>query len=299
MAKIFGLFTTAAAIIIALLCVALLDFQLHSFSLLFIIPVGSLALGALASFGYFRWLIKQGYKPSGGNYLFGLLLAVVTMFGIEYGEYMITYVSPDHEINYKFEGEHISHYALNDSGDPVTFIGYYSYKLDNNSVTISNRGNRSNGVTVDTSRGMSVASAVIQGLGYIIGSLACGASIGDSKTHCQSCKRAYLKEHDLFEVNNEDYESVMVDLNKMISDDNVFGFSDHIHKQKQLNTKVTDSTKYDLKIGQCPKCQEGYLIARYYEVKKDNSYEEKTDQRKVTSLSRGIVADTLKTLGEV
>ncbi|MNI48883.1 hypothetical protein D3C73_1034710 [compost metagenome] len=107
-----------------------------------------------------------------------------------------------------------------------------------------------------------------------------------------------MKEHHLFEVDKEDYESVLVDLNKMISDDNVFGFSDRIHKQKELNTKVTANTKYDLKIGQCPKCQEGYLIERYYEAKKGKSYEEDTAQRKVTHLSRGIVADALKTIGE-
>ncbi|MDQ0087870.1 hypothetical protein J2T12_001276 [Paenibacillus anaericanus] len=297
MAKIFGLLTTAASIFIALLSISLFNFKVHSLTILFIIPAGSLALGGLAAFGYYHRVMKMGKKLVKTHYLFGVILALITMVGIEYGEYMITYVSADNVVNHRLQGEHISNYSLNDSNEPLTFKNYYSNKLDNSSVSISSRSNVNGGLTFETGRTMSTFNLVVQGLGFILGSLFGGSLLSDSKNHCQSCQRAYLKEHELFEIDEVDYDSIMVDLNKSIHDDNVYRFSDRIQQQKQIDNELCENIRYNFKIGQCPKCQEGYLIIRHNKIKDDGTYEEVLEQRKVTYLSRGIVADTLKTIG--
>ncbi|MEK4511361.1 hypothetical protein [Paenibacillus sp. FSL K6-2524] len=63
---------------------------------------------------------------------------------------------------------------------------------------------------------MSTFYLVVQGLDFILGSLIGGSLLSDSKNHCQSCQRANLKELDLFEIDEVDYDSIMVDLNKLI-----------------------------------------------------------------------------------
>ncbi|MDQ0087892.1 hypothetical protein J2T12_001298 [Paenibacillus anaericanus] len=75
--------------LLLLLSISLFNFKVHSLTILFIIPVGSLALGGTCCVRLLPLGYENGEKASKKYYPFGVILALITMIGIEYGEYMI------------------------------------------------------------------------------------------------------------------------------------------------------------------------------------------------------------------
>ncbi|WP_372633124.1 hypothetical protein [Cohnella sp.] len=146
---------------------------------------------------YFWRIVKKGFKPTGRQFLAALAMTIITFVFIHYGEYKITYVDNNNEINHHLNGEHISNYV--DQDDNVfSFTHYVVYKLENSNSSIGYRGREIS--KIDTSTGYNLFGMIIDFVGFLLGGICTGLISTSGKTHCTACKRAYVKEHHLGEL---------------------------------------------------------------------------------------------------
>lgn len=293
---VWGVITAVVSVIVQLLILSILGFNFFSFSMLFIIPIGGIILGGIATFGYFYKIVRQGLKPKKNNYLISVIFILLSFSGFMYGEYQMAYVSSSNEINYKFEGEHISNFVFGESDQPITLLNYYEYKFNNSSLSIFSGGHVSNAIDIETNKWVNVSKFLIQCVGLLIGGLSAGLLVTSGKTHCSSCNNAYLQEHKLLDVNDEMIELVVSEINQYIQNNNGEGLTKYITEQKELCEDVASDTnvKYGVKFGHCPNCQQGYLIKSCYTQDKHGNFEEQEDKKIVISISQEIVTSVLK-----
>ncbi|MEK4059067.1 MULTISPECIES: hypothetical protein [Paenibacillus] len=293
---VWGVITAAVSVIVQLLILSLLGFNFFSFSVLFIIPVGGIILGGIATFGYFSKTVRQGLKPNKNNYLISVIFILLSFSGFMYGEYQMAYVSSSNEINYKFEGEHISNFVFGESDEPITLLNYYDYKFNNSSLSIFSRGHVGNAIDIEPNKWVNISKFLIQCLGLLIGGLSAGLLVTSGKTHCSSCNKAYLQEHKLLDVNDEMIEPVLSEINLYIQNNNGEGLTKYITEQKALCEGGASDTnvKYGFKFGHCPNCQQGYLIKSCYTLDKHGNFEEQEDKKAVIPISQEIVTSVQK-----
>ncbi|KWX72626.1 hypothetical protein AMQ84_25525 [Paenibacillus riograndensis] len=293
---VWGVVTTVISVIVQLLILSTLGFNFFSFSMFFIIPAGGIFLGAIATFGYFYKIVRQGLKPNKNNYFISVIFILLSFCGFMYGEYQMAYVSASNEINYKFEGEHISNFVFRGSDEPITLLNYYDYKFNNSSLSIFSRGHVSNAIDIEPNKWVNVSKFLIQCVGLLIGGLGAGMLMTNGKTHCSSCNKAYLQEHKLLDVNSEMIEPVISEINQYIQNNNGEGLTKYITEQKAFCEDAASDTnvKYGFKFGHCPNCQQGYLIKSCYTLDKHGNFVEQEDKKAVISISQEIVASVLK-----
>lgn len=293
---VWGVITAVVSVILQLLILSILGFNFFSFSILFIIPAGGIILGGISTFGYFYKIVRQGLKPNKNNYLISVIFILLSFGGFIYGEYQMAYVSSSNEMNYKFEGEHISNFVFGESDEPVTLLKYYDYKINNSSLSIFSRGHVSNAIDLEPNKWVNVSKFFIQFVGLLIGGLCAGLLVTSGKTHCSLCKKAFLQEHKLLDVNDEMMESVTSEINQYIQNNNGEGLTKYLTEQKAFCEDEASDTnvKYGLKFGHCPNCQQGYLIKSCYTLDKHGNFEEQEDKKAVTSISQEIVKSVLK-----
>ena len=120
----FGLLAIIGTIIGIALLGIWIDFQIHTLSFWIIIPIGGFIVGAMGAFGYFYGLIKSNQKIKLPHYFVGAIVGLLTYIGIFYFLYSITYLDENNEVNYSFEGDHISNFVTTDSEEPISFLNY-------------------------------------------------------------------------------------------------------------------------------------------------------------------------------
>ncbi|MNH74333.1 hypothetical protein D3C73_265470 [compost metagenome] len=86
-AYLIGLFGMLLSVVIALGILGLTDFELYSYSILFVFPLGAIALGMISTSVYTWRIVTRGYEPSRQNYAVSLIMALITFF--RYSDLMV------------------------------------------------------------------------------------------------------------------------------------------------------------------------------------------------------------------
>ena len=116
------------------------SFDLTGFSLFYVVPVGSILIGALSSVGYYFGILKSNKKTSNGVRWIGILIALVSFVAIQYGYYFTAYLDDHMNLNYKMEEEHVSNFVIVDTEEEINFISFTKECVNSRSMSFSNRG---------------------------------------------------------------------------------------------------------------------------------------------------------------
>ncbi|MCF2940609.1 hypothetical protein L1N85_19635 [Paenibacillus alkaliterrae] len=290
-AYMFGLIGMFLSVIIALGGLSLADFEFYSFSLWFVIPVGGIAFGMITTSVYCWRIVNKGYKPSRKNYLVSLVMVLITFFFIQYGEYQITYVTDDNEVNHQFTGDHISNF-MDEDDNVLTFNNYFAYKLKNSESSLMYRGSEIS--EIDSSTGYNLFSWSLNLVGFLLGGLFSVFLSTQGKTHCMACKRAYVTEHRLGEMSS----GKVVELQKLvqaIESNNFNTFIDIINRCDIFNNNDSEAQEesYIIKIGACPNCKHGYIIMRNYSPNGQGEYNENENKKIVLPITGSFATKAL------
>lgn len=283
MAIVLGILTTLLSIGIALVFSLFIGFSLSSLSLFFVIPVGGIAFGALASLGFYYYLKKKSTIEL-KHYFIGGFLGIVAFIGIPFLEYQMTYISVDGAINYQFEGEHISYFSLNDK--PMTFSNYLSFTLETSEMTLKlRRGPVKRGI--ETGSGFNNFKFIAEGVGFLIGGFFLGFFLVEGKVKCLACRKGYLKDETLFEAaKNANFHERTI--RELIEKDDFTKFTDLVIDGRITEGFKTGEIKAVFYLSVCNKCKQGYFIMKFFRLIKDE-YVEIEAERKLVRVSDKFV----------
>jgi len=289
---VFGLIGIVLSVAIALGLLSLGDFELYSFSLWFVFPIGGIVLGIISTSVYFWRIVKKGFKPSKHHYIIAAAMAMLTFFIIQFGEYRMTYVDEGKEINHQFNGDHISNYMDQDD-NAFTFTYYVAYKLNNSNSSLMYRGMEIS--EIDSSAGYNLFSWILDLAGFLLGGLSSGLLLISGKTHCTACKRAYVKEHRLGELSLEKVIETQSGLVHTIESNNFPAFIEMINREDIFSNNEAEvhEETYVIKIGACPNCQHGYVIMRYYSKNSEGEYDENESKKIVIPITDAFALEAI------
>ncbi len=279
MIKLFTILGLITTILLVVLFNHLTGYEIHSFALWFVIPVGGGLVGAGAASGLFYGYLRYNKPVTGKVYLLGMLLGIIAFYGIYYVSYVTTYVDSDNKTNYSFKGDPLSTYEFD--GQPITFSKYLELKKESVTHQIFYRvpihsGEYTTGKTTNT------LSFYLQLLAAIIGGAVVGLAIIDKKKFCKKCKR-YSQEKELFKFNIDDYDVIFKKLLESIKE---------ISKLEELikDTKfIQEKGKGYISVEQqyCPNCFESVIKVKAMRPTSD-SFEEVEKLTQVFELSPEI-----------
>ncbi|MFA7676259.1 MAG: hypothetical protein WCY28_02520 [Candidatus Shapirobacteria bacterium] len=279
MNKFFSLIGFLATIVLVVLFNHITGFEIHSFSLFFIIPVGGLLVGAGASAGFFYGQIKY-HKPIRKNqYLIGALLGFIAFFGVYYVSYLTTYVAPDNEINYSFEGDHISNFEID--GERITFSKYL--EINNQAESQFYFRGRPMGEGIETGGIVNSIFFYLQLLASILAGAGVGLVMVGDRKYCDKCKR-YTEQKELLKFNVDQYEQVILELTKSIN--NPSALKKSIEKLALKEEKVIAFAQVELQY--CPNCYESCLIIKIMKLNSKSEFEELKEFRQFLPLKEEI-----------
>lgn len=214
MSIILGLISLIAAIAIPIAATVYFNFEVIHFSMLFIVPVGALAIGVLAGFGYFKGLVIKNSKITGKHYLVALIIGIICLGAVKYGTYRLTCITPEYEIEYTLDGNHVSNYEIDGYGQ-LTFVNFNKYLIESTPISFSRRSREIGQVDNKT---IQWALAIVDYLGVIIGCLAAGIFATGDCEYCDGCNK-YMKKKTIFKVKKEDGQAFTSELNALIGED--------------------------------------------------------------------------------
>ncbi len=280
MIKIFTAASFIGTILIVVLFNNISGYELHSFNLWFIIPVGALLVGAASTAGMFYGHLRYNRPVTGKHYLLGLVLGVVALYGVYYVSYLTTYITPDNEINYSFNGEHISNYEID--GEQITFGKYLEITRQSSEHQFFFRG-VPRGEGYETGEGVNTFYFWLQIIGAALGGIGGGLAMLGDKKYCQNCKK-YKKEKELFKFDVDEYETVLGKLAEAISD--VEKLKKLIKETKLKDEKVNAYAAVELEY--CPTCFDSFLLVKVMKLNSDSAFEEVQKFRQTVEIKSEI-----------
>ena len=290
---LLGTATSAGVIALVVVAAVATGYYLQAFSLLFIIPVGGIAAGIGCGAGVFYGLILSGKRPQVLDYLISAGLALAGFAGVYFGLYLTTYVTPNGEVNHRFQGDHISNFTYKDTGEPVTFRAYLLRDIASRESTFF-VGSRRIHVPVGTFHMPSAynwAKFGLEGLGFLIGGLVvCRLLVGDRK-YCERGQR-YMKDKSLFIISPEQYDQKVERLNAALQS----GHDLRTLVEAESATKTTEG-HVQVTTSYCPTCYSGFLILKFMR-KTSDGFEEIQEHRQTITLpgtvAREVVAPLMR-----
>lgn len=277
MIKLFTAISFVGTIIAVVLFNNISGYELHSFNLWFIIPIGALLVGAGATSGLFYGHLRYNKPVSKNQYLLGLALGVTALFGVYYVSYQTTYITADNEINYSFKGDPISTYEIN--GEPITFGKYLEITRQSSSHQFFFRG-VPRGESYDTGEGVNTFYFWLQLIGAALGGIGVGLAMLGDKEYCQKCKK-YKKEKELFKFDVDVYETILQNLAESIDD--TVKLQSLIKNTKLKEEKVKAYASVELHY--CPSCFDSTLQVKVMRIGSNSSFEEVQKLRQVFAIS--------------
>ena len=228
-------------------------------------------LGAGCGSGIFYVLRSLNKRPDFRHYVVSTFLAVLGLFGIYFGLYSTTFVTPDNmEVNHSFKGQHISNLFYK-SGQRITFDSYLKENFNNRESIVAVRIKgayvplRTGDEGQTNSPSWDWFSIVLEGLGFLIGGLAIGPIWLGKETYCEKCRMYMKTKSELYAIDVCQYEENLKDLSYAMFQGNLKNF---VLKKKEYWPK---SPFYYVDIQYCPLCYDGFIIFRYMAFKSDSS----------------------------
>lgn len=269
MILIFSLISLLFSIGIPLLILFYTNFNAIHFSLFFIVPVGAIIVGFIGGFGFFFGLRKKDIYISKKYVFLGILLSLITVFGIKYGEYKLTCYTGN-DIVFSTSGDHISNYIAPD-GKPFNFISYTKLVVENTPISFSYKTRSLGSVTNPIICWIFFAIDV---LGVIIGG-ALMASVTHDVPYCHTCSK-YMDVKDSFGVLVSKDDEFMKDLKTNLDKSSSRELIEYINKFK-VSLPIKKEPYFKGIINHCSECRKATLVIEQYSLNRKNSLEKNSD----------------------
>jgi len=134
---LIGAFIAAALVVVIH---SFTSFDLSSFSLFFVVPVGAMVTGTLGCLGYYFGVLKQNVKQTKVIRWTGIVIALICFVVVQYGFFYTAYLDENMDLNFKMQGEHVSLYAIGDSDEPINFFTFTQEMVNSRVISFSRRG---------------------------------------------------------------------------------------------------------------------------------------------------------------
>lgn len=257
------LFGLVSAFITAVICVVIHSFtrfDFSSFSIFFIIPIGSMTIGTIGCLGHYIYILKANIKTSKATRWVGIVIALICFVAVQYGFYRTAYLDENMNLNYKMQGDHISEYPMDDSNEPMNFITYTKLMINLRTYSFSNKGRQL--FEVEGNKIVNWIFFGIDVLGALVGAFIAEAFVIGSKKYCDNCSK-YMTKQQLLKFSTSDKDRLLYF--KRIAE---IEPREIIHLVKG-DVAVTGEY-YDVSLEHCESCNAGYLHLDYMELDSKN-----------------------------
>lgn len=238
-------------------------FNLARLSFFFIIPFGAGIIGFAASYIFYWGLFKKNIYVSKKYFLIGMLMSLITIFGINYGEYAMTCLNSNKEIEYSFDGDHISNYTF-DGETPLNFLSFTKYRIDNSSISIKRRSTSLGKVSNPI---VSWIKFIIDMFGIMLGYLIVAATF-NSKPFCKDCQK-YNKCTPVFGIYTGDEKEFFENFNETLKSVYVNDIIDFV-KKHCTTLPIKKIAHYKCTLQRCSDCRKATLSFELYELNSKN-----------------------------
>lgn len=285
---IFGLIGSIATAIVVVLFNQWTGWEIHSLSILFIIPIGGILLGMGGAGGFFLGRRLTNTKMLKIDYIIAIALGLLTFFGVNYIAYINTYISVDSNDEIKILNQFSQPTDYTSISQFISFGDYMNMINSSSTHQFRYKGAVKVGDEFEVGETTTTILFYIQLLGVILGSLAMALFLADSK-YCDKCKKYYknkvLKSFDL-----EKFDEYVEIINKNIK--NGISLKKAINELKGYNSK--DKKYGQIELLYCPSCHDSYLLIKFFAIDSNNESKEITDLQQTISLEQGVSIELSK-----
>lgn len=287
MSYIFGLISSVLTAIIVVLLNQRIDWEIHSLSILFIIPVGGILLGASGASGYILSKKLSNSKMNIKDYFGVIFLGLLTFFNVNYISYSTSYVGFDanHEMKiisqFSQPKNHISISSI------LSFVDYMDF-VNSSSTLFLVESSMQNEKGFEVGETTTTVLFYIQIIGVLLGSLGISLYLGNIK-YCDKCKR-YYKDKILKKFDVEKYDVYARNINKSMND----GVS-----LKKVINEINEKDNKEKKYGQiellyCPGCFEANLLIKFFVINSKGEFDEILNMEQIILLEQVVAKELSK-----
>lgn len=285
---IFGLIGSIATAIVVVLFNQWTGWEIHSLSILFIIPIGGILLGAGGAGGFFLGRKLTNTKMLKIDYIIAIALGLLTFFGVNYIAYSNTYISVDSNDEIKILNQFSQPTDYTSISQFITFGDYMNMINSSSTHQFRYKGAVKVGDEFEVGETTTTILFYIQLLGVLLGSLAMALFLAGSK-YCDKCKKYYknkvLKSFDL-----EKFDEYVELINKNIK--NGISLKKSINEFKGYDSK--DKKYGQIELLYCPSCHDSYLLIKFFAIASNGESKEITDLQQTISLEQGVSIELSK-----
>lgn len=260
----------------------LFGYEVTSFTLL-IIPVGSFILGAIMGYGIPSGMIKSNMRKNKIMGMVSFALAMICLVGVHFMFYSMTYVDDNLETNYKFQGDHVSQYVIQDNNQQVNFLSFKKLEMDTSGLSLTRHGREL--ASFDSNATINWIKFGIESLAFVLGFVVIYSSTLDSAIFCEDCS-VYMKSKKSFKI------VTMADKNLQrlheILEHGSFGDVNQFVHDHKPDSKPVGSLYIEGNTHLCEECGTGHLVTERYFEKKEGKYSKETNGEKKYPLRKDI-----------
>lgn len=257
-----------------------------SFSIFFVIPVGAMIAGIIMGWGYGAGLLGANIKSSTLTKRLRLLLAIVFFVAIQFGYYQLTYVNDNYEYNFQFEGDHISEFYFEDTGEQVNFVNFTIDKINTETISFSYRGRTELGA-VEGNSTVNWIFFAIDFLGFWLGIVIAYGMKLDNVIFCDDCKK-YMKNKTILRI-TDSYDEKIAQFKEWVTMMNTAELSAFVSAHPKDATPIQD-VYLDGELHHCNDCQSGHMKFRVYQKNSKGKYSEESSKSETVSLNRSVTS---------
>lgn len=252
MAWTFGIISSILTALLYIFLELKMNFALHSFTLVYVIPAGALLAGLLSSAGIYAALYKENRKPEQWHFMLAGALGLLTLFSIYYSAYSLAYLDDANTLNYEGRGRPVSSLTL-ENGKNYDFFTYINDEVTYREYDISDHSDKSQ---VIKNKYFNWVCFCLEILGSIGGALILVFALKGMK-YCEKCSR-YHRNFKLMHFPVKKYDEKMLLLHAALaSPDSFLGFL----RDKKKNASYF-STHYEAFLNYCGTCGDGAVIVK-------------------------------------
>ncbi len=259
-------------------------FEATNFSLFFIVPIGAIISGTIMGGGFARGLFKKNIKSTKRTKIINIVIGIIFFVSIHFAYYQVTYIDDNREINYHFNGEHISHFRLPDADENLNFISFTVDKINSQSITFTRRVVQEIG-TVEGNKVVNWLFFAIDFLGFLLGVHIAYKIKLDDLIYCDTCKM-YLKNKDILKFTKDIDENITM-LKTFIDQEDEYRL-DELIKENPMTSKPEGKAYVEGTLHKCDGCGKAYVTLVEYTRNDKGKYEKESDKNVKIDISKDL-----------
>jgi hypothetical protein len=291
MSILFGTLSLFLSIFLPVLILFITGFQIMSFSLFFIIPVGALAIGYLCGYGYFKGLVKSNTYILRKHFLIGIILSFVCIIGIKYATYSLTCLDPEtYDIVYSLDGDHVSNYEVDGYGQ-MNFLNYTIFMIETTPISFSYKAQSIGEVSNPIA---SWIFALIDFLGVSLGAMVAGSNQKDNP-YCHRCQ-LYKKKKDIIKVPKAEGTRFFEELENSVAKADMGESTKALISNFNIDQSLEKEEHFLGKLIYCESCHKASLDFEYHQFNSKKKLEKNPDYKHTVDVNYSIIDSPINKL---